>query len=98
MNELKRAGFVGMRGKKDNDAEDDGSYNNNNNDDFSLNDDLAQYIFGPRAARAGFVGMRGKKADESLYDKRAGFVGMRGKKAADLFPFWFIPQHQGPIQ
>ncbi len=56
INGLKRAaGFVGMRGKKDNSDDSLGA------DDLNLNEDLVQFIFGPRPARAGFVGMRGKK-------------------------------------
>ncbi len=94
---LKRAaGFVGMRGKK--------AYDNNNELDTTeeLNDDLATdvqpFYFGPRASRAGFVGMRGKKEDENTaYEKRAGFVGMRGKKASDYFPFWFLPRQQSHL-
>ena len=95
---MKRAaGFVGMRGKK--------AYDSNNELDATeeLNDDLAAdvqpFYFGPRAARAGFVGMRGKKEDENsaVYDKRAGFVGMRGKKASDYFPFWFLPRQQSHL-
>ena len=77
-----------MRGKKDN--VDDGV--NADDADVHINDDLAQYFFGPRPARAGFVGMRGKKEDESLYEKRAGFVGMRGKKAPTFFPYWLVHQ------
>jgi len=86
----KRAGFVGMRGKKsDNDGE---------------MDPLAQMMYSSSwpslHKRAGFVGMRGKKSygfDNQgdllqylamMYKpqpqpelKRAGFVGMRGKKS-----------------
>lgn len=86
----KRAGFVGMRGKK------------SEIDDF---DPLAHLMWNPSwpslHKRAGFVGMRGKKSYgfdnqgdllqylATLYQqngqpsglKRAGFVGMRGKKS-----------------
>merc|ERR1712038_2002024 len=71
----KRAGFVGMRGKK--------SYG------FDNQGDLLQYLAmmyqpkpQPELKRAGFVGMRGKKSinDESTLSKRAAFVGMRGRR------------------
>merc|ERR1711936_691408 len=79
---VKRAGFVGMRGKK--------SYG------FDNQGDLLQYlpmlyqqqpvsrnIQDTHLKRAGFVGMRGKKStigDESVLQKRAAFVGMRGRR------------------
>merc|ERR1711936_1126830 len=79
---VKRAGFVGMRGKK--------SYG------FDNQGDLLQYLSmlyqqqpvsrnlqGTHLKRAGFVGMRGKKSttgDESVLQKRAAFVGMRGRR------------------
>jgi len=84
--ELKRAGFVGMRGKKSDSIEVP-------TDDFYENNPKMLY----QSKRQGFVGMRGKKsmdhedavnelfaaqngADAERYLKRAGFVGMRGKK------------------
>merc|ERR1711936_1340450 len=79
---VKRAGFVGMRGKK--------SYG------FDNQGDLLQYLSmlyqqqpvsrnlqSTHLKRAGFVGMRGKKSttgDESVLQKRAAFVGMRGRR------------------
>ena len=79
--ELKRAGFVGMRGKK--------NLENLWND---LYDTEPMY---PEQKRSGFVGMRGKKSEPSdeafnvaepmfFTEKRAGFVGMRGKKFQSL--------------
>merc|ERR1712029_1088206 len=71
--ELKRAGFVGMRGKKSNTIEDQSEefYENN-----------PQPLFTNK--RQGFVGMRGKKGQphfDTLQEAmqrigRAGFVGM----------------------
>lgn len=81
--EIKRAGFVGMRGKK-------------NTLDL-LQDlyekELIENEVAPKRSGSGFVGMRGKKSEqvdleelleeaENLMDKRAGFVGMRGKKSS----------------
>merc|ERR1711936_72993 len=79
---VKRAGFVGMRGKK--------AYG------FDNQGDLLQYLSmlyqqqpvsrnlqSTHLKRAGFVGMRGKKStigDESVLQKRAAFVGMRGRR------------------
>ena len=83
--ELKRAGFVGMRGKK--------SMENLYQDMYDTDPSF------PEVKRSGFVGMRGKKSSsrnsdvEDLYEvtdpmyfmeKRAGFVGMRGKKFQTL--------------
>ena len=86
--QVKRAGFVGMRGKKSSSTLE------------GLLEDLYENdpdVFYDTHKRAGFVGMRGKKASldpeataAELYDigngneavyKRAGFVGMRGKKS-----------------
>merc|ERR1711973_450049 len=87
--EVKRAGFVGMRGKKEAGLM----------EDMYENDPDILY----ESKRQGFVGMRGKKAlpdsesdaaeaadlyavpglDPDRYFKRAGFVGMRGKKQSD---------------
>jgi len=90
--EVKRAGFVGMRGKKSSDLEEAGLM-----EDMYENDPELLY----ESKRQGFVGMRGKKAlsdsdaaeaadlyavnglDSDSYYKRAGFVGMRGKKQKD---------------
>ena len=78
---LKRAGFVGMRGKKGMPSLDESGAES---DAWLLDDDMADLM----SKRAGFVGMRGKKFDAAnrqawlsqLLNKRAGFVGMRGKK------------------
>jgi len=86
--EVKRAGFVGMRGKKEAGLM----------EDMYENDPDILY----ESKRQGFVGMRGKKSslpdseaveaaelyavpglDPDRYFKRAGFVGMRGKKTSD---------------
>ena len=86
----KRAGFVGMRGKKDH---------------FSFNDYLDDpSYYEVKRSGSGFVGMRGKKDAEDNEDlfyapvedddaKRAGFVGMRGKKASKNYwpSFWYSP-------
>jgi len=91
--EVKRAGFVGMRGKKASDVE------TGLMEDMYENEPDLLY----ESKRQGFVGMRGKKAltdsesdaaeaadlyavpglDPDRYFKRAGFVGMRGKKQSD---------------
>lgn len=90
---LKRAGFVGMRGKKSSLLEEEEA------DVVPLQDEVPRSWMDQEVAkRAGFVGMRGKKADEQQQQqleeldpawfeqllaasKRSGFVGMRGKKA-----------------
>merc|ERR1711963_1224989 len=90
--QLKRAGFVGMRGKKSIEGSVEDLYETDPESEADLYD-------GPEAAypynyfkRAGFVGMRGKKSQSdysrylrrpTLFDAlqrhvRAGFVGMRG--------------------
>lgn len=94
-NFLKRAGFVGMRGKKSHLV--DGEEEEQN----AIQDDdpqswIDQELVKRARNKAGFVGMRGKKSDQvNTFDmdpsswidqflsssKRAGFVGMRGKKA-----------------
>merc|ERR1712193_60500 len=82
--EVKRAGFVGMRGKKSSDIE-----------TASMEDMYEDPDILYESKRQGFVGMRGKKQSDyasnyasylrrpTLYDAmarniRAGFVGMRG--------------------
>lgn len=70
--EVKRAGFVGMRGKKE-----DSNLEDLIMDLYSQDPELFE-----ETKRSGFVGMRGKK--DEIYDKRAGFVGMRGKKSSQL--------------
>ena len=88
--EDKRAGFVGMRGKKDSPPL--------NFDDYIDTDSPDLYY--EAAKRSGFVGMRGKKDQEDQEDlfyapnpKRAGFVGMRGKKQVQNYwpSFWYAP-------
>ena len=73
----KRAGFVGMRGKKDH-------FNFND----YLEDPSSYYESEAKRGGSGFVGMRGKKDAEDQEDlfyapieeaKRAGFVGMQRK-------------------
>ena len=90
MVQVKRAGFVGMRGKKDMEGSLEDLY-------ASDPDSEAELYSGPEVypysyyKRAGFVGMRGKKGGytpasmrrPTLFDAlqrhvRAGFVGMRG--------------------
>ena len=88
--QVKRAGFVGMRGKKDMEGSLEDLYARDP-------DSEAELYAGPEVypysyyKRAGFVGMRGKKGGytpatmrrPTLFDAlqrhvRAGFVGMRG--------------------
>ena len=85
--QVKRAGFVGMRGKKD--------MENSLEDLYASDPDSeAELYAGPEVypysyyKRAGFVGMRGKKGQRYMGKPilpdalqryvRAGFVGMRG--------------------
>jgi hypothetical protein len=76
----KRAGFVGMRGKKAYDLE-----NQNELLNYLAHLYHNQKNYNP-PKRAGFVGMRGKRfyteatGDEVMLQKKAAFVGMRGRR------------------
>lgn len=94
----KRAGFVGMRGKKSEWRDDDDPIMSDKRAGFQGmrgkkwdggEDDNEANLYDQYLKRAGFVGMRGKKMAEDDEDgfalsKRDGFVGMRGKK----WGFW----------
>jgi hypothetical protein len=93
--EDKRAGFMGMRGKKDVlrpqslfDLYTMPAVGEETEEDY-LVEPVAQEV--EKRQKSGFVGMRGKKSDEMdpaeldypgfyYLPKRAGFMGMRGKK------------------
>lgn len=86
----KKAGFVGMRGKKAVEGEwDEDIYIR------KIADVLARLMAirendHSMFKRAGFVGMRGKKSNREEI-KRAGFVGMRGKRSyyGDMLRSWY---------
>jgi hypothetical protein len=94
----KRAGFVGMRGKKSEGADEE--------EDWYQEDDSDSVDYlGKRGSNTAFVGMRGKRPsyngddDEQGYllkelAKRfgtSGFVGMRGKKMAEEEDSYALP-------
>lgn len=90
----KRAGFMGMRGKKSGNGEMD--EDDDNADEFDSSngyvDSVPEAINAYSAKRAGFVGMRGKRPfwQErpelsrnhllNRFRKSAGFMGMRGRR------------------
>lgn len=83
--EDKRAGFVGMRGKKD--------YSDGEDESEDDPDAYMQYLIPDHPKRAGFVGMRGKKdnyedllrAAAADHKRASSFFGMRGKKGNSGF-------------
>ena len=88
--QVKRAGFVGMRGKKDIEGSLEDLYASDPDSEAELYAGAEVYPYS-YYKRAGFVGMRGKKGGytpasmrrPTLFDAlqrhvRAGFVGMRG--------------------